>query len=69
MCLFGSTPKATTPALPVEYAAQRAPATQAAQEAGNNTRDKLRAATPTMLTGANGVGEVDATGKKVLLGA
>ena len=69
MCVFGSPSKAETPALPVEYAAQRAPATQAAKEAGENTRDKLRASTPTMLTGADGVGAVDETGKKVLLGA
>jgi hypothetical protein len=69
MCIFGSTPKAETPALPVEYAAQRAPSTAAAQDAGKTARDKLRAATPTMLTGANGVGAVDATGKKTLLGA
>lgn len=69
MCMFGSAPTPEAPPLPVEYAAQRAPSTAAAQDAGTSTRDRLRAATPTVLTGANGVGAVDTTGKKTLLGA
>lgn len=69
MCLFGKTAKAETPQLPVEYAAQRAPNTQAAADAATRTKDSLRSAAATMLTGANGVGAVDATGKKTLLGA
>jgi len=70
MCIFGSsTPEAKTPRMPVEYAAQRAPDNQNAEKAGNRTKDKLRAASSTMLTGAQGVGAVDTSGKKVLLGA
>jgi len=70
MCVFGgSTAKAETPKLPVEYAAQRSPDNQQVEQAGNRTKDRLRAATSTMLTGANGVGAVDTSGKKVLLGA
>jgi hypothetical protein len=62
-------PKVEPPRLPVEYAAQRAPASQNIENAGNRTRDRLRAASTTMLTGMQGVGSVDASGKKVLLGA
>ncbi|NTZ90457.1 hypothetical protein [Agrobacterium tumefaciens] len=71
MCVFGSkaAAPAATPALPVEYAAQRAPTKDAAAAAGTNAKDKLKAAAPTMLTGTTGVGAVDATGKKTLLGA
>jgi riboflavin biosynthesis pyrimidine reductase len=70
MCVFGSgaaTPD--DPRLPVEYAAQRSPDNQQVESAGNRTKDRLRAATSTVLTGANGVGAVDPSGKKVLLGA
>lgn len=69
MCLFGKTAKPESPQLPVEYAAQRAPSVQASADAATRTKDTLRAAAPTLLTGANGVGTVDSTGKKVLLGA
>jgi hypothetical protein len=70
MCVFGNkVAKAETPQLPVEYAAQRAPATQAAADAGQRAKDTLRSTASTILTGTNGVGAVDATGKKVLLGA
>lgn len=69
MCLLGGSSSAATPRLPVEYAAQRAPDTQAADKAGSRAKDRLRAAASTMLTGSQGVGSVDTTGKKVLLGA
>ncbi|QIB38133.1 hypothetical protein G3A56_09135 [Rhizobium oryzihabitans] len=71
MCVFSSkaAAPAATPALPVEYAAQRAPTKDASAAAANNAKDKLKSAAPTMLTGNEGVGAVDATGKKMLLGA
>lgn len=69
MCLFGSTAKAEDPRLPVQYAAQRTPDNQNVKEAGNKTKNQHRAAASTMLTGSNGVGAVDMSGKKVLLGA
>lgn len=69
MCIFGSTPKPEDPRLPVEYAAQRAPDNQAADKAGGRAQDRIRAAASTMLTGSQGVGSVDTSGKKVLLGA
>ena len=70
MCVFGSSSKTTAEVkTPVEYAAQRDPGTQAVEGAGNRARDRLRAATSTMLTGSQGVGSVDTSGKKVLLGA
>lgn len=69
MCLLGKPAKAETPQLPVEYAAQRAPNNQGVADAATRTKDSLRAAAATMLTGANGVGAVDSTGKKTLLGA
>lgn len=69
MCIFGSTPKTEDPRLPVEYAAQRAPDNQVADKAGDRAKNRLRAAASTMLTGAQGVGAVDTSGKKTLLGA
>ncbi|MGV1869725.1 hypothetical protein [Agrobacterium rosae] len=71
MCVFKSpkVAKAEDPKLPIEYAAQREPDNQVVTSAGNRTRDRLRAATSTMLTGAQGVGAVDTSGKKALLGA
>jgi hypothetical protein len=68
MCIFGNAEQPDDPRLPVEYAAQRTPANENAEQAGNRTKDRLRAASSTMLTGSQGVGAVDATGKKVLLG-
>lgn len=69
MCLFGSTAQAADPRMPVEYAAQRSPDNQAVEKAGTKTKDRLRAASSTMLTGSQGVGTVDTSGKKTLLGA
>lgn len=69
MCVFGSTPEPEAPRLPVEYAAQRSPDNQQVENAGSKAKDRLRAATSTVLTGSNGVGAVDTSGKKVLLGA
>jgi hypothetical protein len=71
MCVFGSpnVAKAADPKLPIEYAAQREPDNKTTTGAGNKTRDRLRAATSTMLTGSQGVGAVDTSGKKALLGA
>lgn len=68
MCVFGQA-KPDAPRLPVEYAAQRAPDNQNIQQAGSNAKDRLRAAASTMLTGSNGTGAIDASGKKTLLGA
>lgn len=69
MCLFGSTAKAEDPRLPVQYAAQRSPDNQNVKDSGNRTKNQLRAAASTMLTGSGGVGAVDTSGKKQLLGA
>lgn len=69
MCLF-KTPDMPTPQAPVEYAAQKAPNTQAAKGAGATLKDRMRAAAGTVLTGAQGVASaVDMSGKKTLLGA
>jgi len=53
MCVFKSpkVAKPEDPKLPIEYAAQREPDTQTVNGAGRRTRDRLRAATSTMLTG------------------
>ncbi|CDN96080.1 hypothetical protein [Agrobacterium tumefaciens] len=71
MCVFKSpkVAKAEDPQLPIEYAAQREPDNKQVGGAGNRARDRLRAATSTMLTGSQGVGAADTSGKKVLLGA
>lgn len=69
MCIFGKTAKPDAPQLPVEYAAQRAPTQQGTADAATRTQDRIRAATATVLTGTNGVGAVDQSGKKTLLGA
>jgi hypothetical protein len=70
MCVFGSSvPEPEDPRLPVQYAAQRSPDNQNAEKAGNRTKDRLRAATSTVMTGNGGTGAVDTGGKKVLLGA
>ncbi|KQM33314.1 MULTISPECIES: hypothetical protein [Agrobacterium] len=70
MCVFKSpkVAKPEDPKLPIEYAAQREPDTQTVNGAGRRTRDRLRAATSTMLTGVQGVGALDTSGKKNLLG-
>lgn len=69
MCLF-KTPKMPDPVAPTEYAAQKAPTTQAAKTAGATLTSKSRQAAGTILTGAGGVGaSIDVTGKKTLLGA
>ncbi len=68
MCLF-STPEQKAPEMPAEYAAMKAPTRQDAAGAGNKLRDRLRAMTGTLLTGAGGVGAADQSGKKTLLGA
>lgn len=69
MCIFPKTPDIKDPKLPVEYAAQKAPDNQQIDNAGKRTRDRMRAAASTMLTGSQGVGAVDMSGKKALLGA
>ncbi|WP_313609234.1 hypothetical protein [Rhizobium sp.] len=71
MCVFKSPKVATAedPKLPIEYAAQREPDSQTVSGAGNRARDRLRATTSTMLTGSQGVGAADTSGKKTLLGA
>lgn len=69
MCLFKKPEQPKPPSLPTEYAAQRAPTRQDAAGAGNRARDRLRAMTGTLLTGMTGVGAVDTSGKKMLLGA
>lgn len=53
MCVFKSpkVAKPEDPKLPIEYAAQREPDAQTVNGAGRRTRDRLRAATSTMLTG------------------
>lgn len=68
MCLF-KTPTAPDPVMPAEYAAQKAPTRQDAANAGDRTKDRLRATAGTMLTGSQGVGAVNAAGQKTLLGA
>lgn len=55
--------------MPAEYAAQKAPTRQDAANAGDRTKDRLRATAGTMLTGSQGVGAVNAAGQKTLLGA
>ncbi|MDP9572398.1 UNVERIFIED_ORG: hypothetical protein J2W66_002891 [Agrobacterium larrymoorei] len=71
MCVFKApkVAKPEEPKLPIEYAAQRDPDNGTVTAAGNRTRDRLRAASSTMLTGAQGVGALDTSGKKNLLGA
>jgi hypothetical protein len=65
--MFG-TPQAKDPVMPPEYAAMKAPTDKNTSGAAKIARNRLRAKSSTLLTGANGVGAADTSGKKVLLG-
>lgn len=70
MCLFKTPDAPKDPVAPPQYAAQKTPTTQDAQGAGDRTKDRLRAAAGTMLTGGQGVlSSANTTGQKTLLGA
>lgn len=55
--------------MPPERAAQRAPDGGAGDSAWRRTFERLRGASPTVLTSGSGVSETATTGKKTLLGA
>lgn len=67
MCMFGGS-KAKDPVMPPEYAAQRTPTNSQADMAGQREADRLRAKTKTILTGNQGVGAADTSGRKMVLG-
>lgn len=68
MCMFGSkSPPPPTP--PKEYAAAKSPTRAQAKSAGERVKDRIASRPKTLLAGENGVGDVDESGKKTLLGA
>ncbi|MCV6546352.1 MAG: hypothetical protein OIF56_03540 [Cohaesibacter sp.] len=68
MCMF-SPKKPAPPTPPKEYAAQKAPTRAQAESAGSRVKERIAARPQTLLAGAYGVGAVDQSGKKTLLGA
>lgn len=70
MCMFSKPPKPDDPAMPPEYAQSRLPdGGQVRDDVGTRTRDRMRAATSTILTSGSGVTNTAPTEKKTLLGA
>ncbi|SNZ21295.1 hypothetical protein [Cohaesibacter gelatinilyticus] len=68
MCMFGSkSPPPPTP--PKEYAAAKSPTRAQAKSAGERVRDRVASRPQTLLTSPSGVGVLDTSGKKKLLGA
>lgn len=68
MCMFSAPKAPPAPELPPERAAQRAPDNAATAPAGRRMGDRMRAATPTILTGPQGAMSSAPTEKKTLLG-
>lgn len=72
MCMM-SPPKVNDPQIatqtPTEYAASRSPDQSTAAAAGDQTKNRMRAAASTVLTSNSGVTQGAATQKKTLLGA
>jgi len=68
--MFSSPPKPDDPVLPTEYAQSRLPdGGQVRDNVGTRVRDRMRAASNTILTSGSGVTSTAPTEKKTLLGA
>lgn len=69
MCVFGGGDKPDDPKMPPIYAMMRSPRPNLVRGPGQLLKARLKNGPATLLTGPNGVGAADTSGKNVLLGS